>query len=50
MPLIIEAAPERLELKHAIFAQLSAGRPGRGLLASNTSSIPITAIAPRRRT
>ncbi|PTL56324.1 3-hydroxyacyl-CoA dehydrogenase NAD-binding domain-containing protein [Paraconexibacter algicola] len=44
-PLIIEAAPERLELKHAIFAQLSAVAPD-AVLASNTSSIPITAIAP----
>jgi len=43
--LIIEAAPERLELKHALFAALSAAAPD-AVLASNTSSIPITAIAP----
>ncbi len=43
--LIIEAAPERLELKHAIFASLSEVAP-EAVLASNTSSIPITAIAP----
>jgi 3-hydroxybutyryl-CoA dehydrogenase len=42
--LIIEAAPERLELKHQIFGDLSRVAPG-AVLASNTSSIPITAIA-----
>jgi 3-hydroxybutyryl-CoA dehydrogenase len=43
--LIIEAAPERLELKQQLFAELSAVAP-QAVLASNTSSIPITAIAP----
>lgn len=42
--LVIEAAPERLELKHELFGELSAIAPG-AVLASNTSSIPITAIA-----
>jgi 3-hydroxybutyryl-CoA dehydrogenase len=42
--LIIEAAPERLELKHELFFALSGVAPG-AVLASNTSSIPITAIA-----
>ena len=42
--LIIEAAPERLELKHELFAALSQVAPD-AVLASNTSSIPITAIA-----
>jgi 3-hydroxybutyryl-CoA dehydrogenase len=42
--LIVEAAPERLELKRELFAALSAVAPG-AVLASNTSSIPITAIA-----
>jgi 3-hydroxybutyryl-CoA dehydrogenase len=42
--LVIEAAPERLELKRELFATLSAIAPG-AVLASNTSSIPITAIA-----
>jgi 3-hydroxybutyryl-CoA dehydrogenase len=42
--LVIEAAPERLELKRDLFAALSAAAPG-AVLASNTSSIPITAIA-----
>jgi 3-hydroxybutyryl-CoA dehydrogenase len=42
--LIVEAAPERLELKHELFGELSRIAPG-AVLASNTSSIPITAIA-----
>src|SRR4051812_31457092 len=42
--LVIEAAPERLELKHEIFGKLSSIAP-TAVLASNTSSIPITAIA-----
>ena len=42
--LIIEAAPERLELKHQLFEELSRIAPA-AVLASNTSSIPITAIA-----
>jgi 3-hydroxybutyryl-CoA dehydrogenase len=42
--LVIEAAPERLELKRELFAALSEVAPG-AVLASNTSSIPITAIA-----
>jgi 3-hydroxybutyryl-CoA dehydrogenase len=42
--LIVEAAPERLELKLDLMASLSAIAPG-AVLASNTSSIPITAIA-----
>jgi 3-hydroxybutyryl-CoA dehydrogenase len=42
--LIIEAAPERLALKHELFAALSQIAPD-AVLASNTSSIPITAIA-----
>ncbi len=41
--LVIEAAPERLEVKHELFAQLAEITPG--VLASNTSSIPISAIA-----
>ena len=42
--LIVEAAPESVEIKHELFAALSAAAPG-AVLASNTSSIPITAIA-----
>jgi 3-hydroxybutyryl-CoA dehydrogenase len=43
--LVIEAAPESLALKRELFAELSRIAP-RAVLASNTSSIPITAIAP----
>ncbi|MBI5103860.1 MAG: 3-hydroxyacyl-CoA dehydrogenase [Solirubrobacterales bacterium] len=42
--LVVEAAPKRLELKHELFAALSRIAP-EAVLASNTSSIPITAIA-----
>jgi 3-hydroxybutyryl-CoA dehydrogenase len=42
--LIVEAAPERLELKRELFGKLGEIAP-EAVLASNTSSIPITAIA-----
>jgi 3-hydroxybutyryl-CoA dehydrogenase len=44
--IVIEAAPERLELKHELFSALSREVVSdECVLASNTSSIPITAIA-----
>jgi 3-hydroxybutyryl-CoA dehydrogenase len=43
--LVIEAATERPELKFSIFEKLSSVTPATTLLASNTSSISITAIA-----
>ncbi len=43
--LIIEAAPERLELKHELYAQLSEVVGPECVLATNTSSLPVTAIA-----
>jgi 3-hydroxybutyryl-CoA dehydrogenase len=43
--LVIEAAPERLELKRELFARLANIVSPDCVLASNTSSIPITAIA-----
>jgi 3-hydroxybutyryl-CoA dehydrogenase len=43
--LVIEAAPERLELKRAIFAQLGEHCGPGVLLASNTSSLPVTELA-----
>jgi len=43
--LVIEAVPERLELKREVFAQLDALAPAGALLASNSSSIPISRIA-----
>jgi 3-hydroxybutyryl-CoA dehydrogenase len=41
---VVEAAPEKLELKHAIFAELVECAPRHAILASNTSVIPITKI------
>jgi 3-hydroxybutyryl-CoA dehydrogenase len=41
---IVEAVPERLDLKKELFAKLGELAPD-AVLASNTSSIPITAIA-----
>ncbi|MCA1827746.1 MAG: 3-hydroxyacyl-CoA dehydrogenase family protein [Myxococcales bacterium] len=43
--LIIEAAPEDLELKRDLFARLSKSARADAILATNTSSLPITAIA-----
>ena len=43
--LVIEAAPEILELKHKMFAELAGIVAADCVLASNTSSLPITAIA-----
>jgi 3-hydroxybutyryl-CoA dehydrogenase len=43
--LIIEAVPEKAEIKYDIFRRLDAISPPEAILASNTSSISITAIA-----
>ncbi|HEX9577240.1 MAG TPA: 3-hydroxyacyl-CoA dehydrogenase family protein [Myxococcales bacterium] len=43
--LIVEAAPEDLALKKELFAKLSRAARPEAILASNTSSLPITAIA-----
>ncbi len=43
--LVIEAVPERLELKHELYAQLSEIVGAECVLASNTSSLLVTAIA-----
>ena len=42
---VTEAAPEKLEIKQALFAQLVQLAPGTAILASNTSVIPIHRIA-----
>jgi 3-hydroxybutyryl-CoA dehydrogenase len=42
---VTEAAPEKLELKREIFAQLVAHAPAAAILASNSSVIPISRIA-----
>lgn len=43
--LVVEAATENVDLKLKIFKDLDATAPEKTLLASNTSSIPITLIA-----
>ncbi len=43
--LIVEAAPEDLELKRELFAALADACDPNAILASNTSSLPVTAIA-----
>jgi 3-hydroxybutyryl-CoA dehydrogenase len=43
--LVIEAVPERLELKHELYGQLGGIVASDCVLASNTSSLPITKIA-----
>ena len=47
--LVIEAAPERAELKYSIFGTVDEAAPPGAILASNTSSISITEIAARTR-
>src|SRR5205823_2202948 len=39
---VIEAVPERMEIKQAVFAALDAVTPGHAILASNTSSLSIS--------
>jgi 3-hydroxybutyryl-CoA dehydrogenase len=43
--LVIEAATEREEIKRAIFGDVGAAMAGEAILATNTSSIPITRLA-----
>lgn len=42
--LVVEAAPEKLDLKQALFAEIEAEAPRDAILASNTSVIPIGKI------
>src|SRR5947209_10931522 len=39
---VIEAVPERMEIKRAVFSELDAVTPGHAVLSSNTSSLSIT--------
>ncbi|WP_028059122.1 3-hydroxyacyl-CoA dehydrogenase family protein [Candidatus Solirubrobacter pratensis] len=41
---VIEAVPEKMEIKHQVFADLDAATPGHAILASNTSGLSITEI------
>ena len=43
--LVIEAIPEKLELKREVFGVIDRSAPARALLATNTSSLPIKRIA-----
>lgn len=42
---VIEAVPERIEVKQTVFAELDDVTPGHAILASNTSALPISEIA-----
>jgi 3-hydroxyacyl-CoA dehydrogenase len=42
---VIEAVPERIEIKQTVFAELDEVTPGHAILASNTSSLSVTEMA-----
>ncbi|HEY4182224.1 MAG TPA: 3-hydroxyacyl-CoA dehydrogenase family protein [Kofleriaceae bacterium] len=42
---VIEAIPEKIELKRSVFTAIDAAAPAHALLATNTSSLPIADIA-----
>jgi len=44
-PFVIEAAPERIELKLALFADIERLAPADAVIASNTSALSITELA-----
>ena len=41
---VVEAVPERMEVKQAVFAELDEVTPGHAILASNTSALSISEI------
>jgi enoyl-CoA hydratase/3-hydroxyacyl-CoA dehydrogenase len=41
---VVEAVPEKMAIKQAVFRELDAATPGHAILASNTSSLSITEI------
>ncbi len=41
---VIEAVPERMDIKQSVFAELDAVTPGHAILSSNTSSLSIAEI------
>jgi 3-hydroxybutyryl-CoA dehydrogenase len=43
--LVIEAAPEKIDLKLALFAQIDAHAPAAAIIGSNTSALSITELA-----
>ena len=42
--IVIEAVPEKMEIKQAVYAELDEATPGHAILASNTSSLSIAEI------
>jgi len=42
---VVEAVPERMQIKQAVFSELDSVTPGHAILASNTSSLSITEMA-----
>jgi 3-hydroxyacyl-CoA dehydrogenase len=42
---VVEAVPERMEIKQTVFSELDDVTPGHAILASNTSSLSITEMA-----
>ena len=42
---VIEAVPERMAIKQAVFSELDEVTPGHAILASNTSSLSVTEMA-----
>lgn len=43
--LVVEAVPERLDVKQEVFAELDACTPGHAILATNTSCLSVSEIA-----
>src|SRR3954447_4350940 len=41
---VVEAVPERMEIKQSVFREIDAATPGHAILSSNTSSLSITEI------
>jgi enoyl-CoA hydratase / 3-hydroxyacyl-CoA dehydrogenase len=41
---VVEAVPEKMAIKRAVFGELDAATPGHAILATNTSSLSITEI------
>ncbi|HZU40594.1 MAG TPA: 3-hydroxyacyl-CoA dehydrogenase family protein [Solirubrobacteraceae bacterium] len=42
---VVEAVPERMDIKQAVFSELDEATPGHAILASNTSALSITEMA-----
>ncbi len=42
---VVEAVPERIEIKQTVFSELDQVTPGHAILASNTSSLSVTEMA-----